>query len=79
MTLVAKYGEVLAGPLADYTLPPPPPLQMGWKIGKGLGTGGEGIVNPVKASRHTEFGWGKNEASVGTSMCAASIVLSIGK
>ena len=32
--------------------------KMGWKQGKGLGVGGEGIVNPVKAVGHKEFGKG---------------------
>ena len=32
--------------------------KMGWKHGKGLGSEGEGIVNPVKATSHKEFGKG---------------------
>ncbi len=32
--------------------------KMGWKHGKGLGSGGEGIVNPIKATSHKEFGKG---------------------
>ena len=32
--------------------------KMGWKQGTGLGSGGEGIVNPVRATSHKEFGKG---------------------
>ena len=32
--------------------------KMGWKRGTGLGSEGEGIVNPVKAVSHKEFGKG---------------------
>lgn len=30
-------------------------LQMGYKVGQGLGRHGEGIINPVKASKQTDF------------------------
>ncbi len=32
--------------------------KMGWRQGSGLGSGGEGILNPVKAVSHKEFGKG---------------------
>lgn len=38
--------------------------KMGWKSGTGLGSKGEGIVNPVKATKHTEFGKGLSHMQV---------------
>ena len=32
--------------------------KMGWKSGQGLGARGGGIINPVKATKHTDFGKG---------------------
>lgn len=38
--------------------------KMGWEKGKGLGTKGEGILNPIKATKHTEFGKGLSHMQV---------------
>ena len=38
--------------------------KMGWRQGTGLGSGGDGIVNPVKAVSHKEFGKGFSHMQV---------------
>ena len=38
--------------------------KMGWQQGRGLGQGGEGIVNPVKAVSHKEFGKGLSHMQI---------------